>query len=491
MKLEKLTKEQEEIKSIIAKKWIDVFHNNTTFNEESVFTGIEWLYDFCGIKKPLVLICDNPMEVQLIANFFKKDNVMDNVMDNVRANVRDNVWDNVGDNVRDNVMDNVWDKVGANVWANVRDNVRNNVWDNVMDNVWDNVGDNVWDNVMDNVWDNVGANVRANVRDNVWDNVGANVRDNVRNNVWDNVRANVWDKVGANVGANVRDNVRANVGANLEYQSPSSYVNYSDSGWVAFYDFFTEIGVLSFKDFNKYKDLIKNGVYYSVMFQGVCIVSRPPSYVIQNNDNQLHNVNGKAIKFRGNYGFYSVRGVIVSFEVFTKLKNKKYTFEDFVNEKNEEVKNVVLSYFEEAYGAEYLFRFLSDNLKEIDSYTNMKDDKYLEGTTRGQNIGVYTLFKGSVNNVDLAFVRCYCPSTDRLFFLGVHPDNENAKDAIASLYRVPRKLVKDIKYIQRQGERFSTFFENPEKSKELTQDELSDLVSLTGEDYFNLITYEY
>ena len=146
---------------------------------------------------------------------------------------------------------------------------------------------------------------------------------------------------------------------------------------------------------------------------------------------------------------------------------------------------------EEKFGGEYLFDFLSKNLEEIDCYINEKDKKYLEGTTKGTNVGVYTLFKGKVNDIDLAFVRCYCPSTDRMFFLGVDPLNNNAKDAIASLYRCPKKLISDIKYIQRQGERFSTVFYDNEKIKELDKEELSDLVSLSGDKYFELMRYEY
>ena len=122
-----------------------------------------------------------------------------------------------------------------------------------------------------------------------------------------------------------------------------------------------------------------------------------------------------------------------------------------------------------------------------------KRKDFAKGTTNGMNIGVYTLFKGQINDVELAFVRCYCPSTDRMFFLGVDPNNVNAKDAIASLYRVPRSLVNNIKYIQRQGERFSTVFDDKgnEILKSLTQEDSSDLIGIDGDSYFNLMQYEY
>ena len=128
-----------------------------------------------------------------------------------------------------------------------------------------------------------------------------------------------------------------------------------------------------------------------------------------------------------------------------------------------------------------------------DLFVDKKEAKYLEGTTKGMNVGVYTLFKGIVNNEYIAYVRCYCPSTDRMFFLGVNPENTNAKDAIASLYQIPKKLKDEIISIQRQGEVFSTNFTQKGLSllKKMKQEDIQDMTSISGSDYFKLIQYEY
>ena len=156
------------------------------------------------------------------------------------------------------------------------------------------------------------------------------------------------------------------------------------------------------------------------------------------------------------------------------------------------MKSAIIALMQERFGEEHVFRFFSKDLKEVDTYVDKKDEKYLEGTTKGMNVGVYTLFKGEINNESVAYVRCYCPSTDRMFFLGVDPKHNNAKDAIASLYRVPKQLKNNIKYIQRQGERFSTVFDeqgtNLLKKKKVN---CSDTVSISGDEYFQKITFEY
>jgi hypothetical protein len=239
----------------------------------------------------------------------------------------------------------------------------------------------------------------------------------------------------------------------------------------------------------------KSNIYCGAYFDNLCVVVKYPKYVFRDAQNNLHNINGVAVEWaysseESKWNCYYIHGVNISKEMFTKLSDNTYTFEDFVSE---EIKTAALSFIEEKYGSEALFRFLSENLTETDTFVDKKNQEYLEGTTKGMNVGVYTLFKGSIGEIQLAFVRCYCPSTDRMFFLGVNPENTNAKDAIASLYRVPKSLVNEIKYIQRQGERFSTVFTDKgnQMLKTLSKEELADLVSISGDKYFSLMTYEY
>ncbi len=80
-----------------------------------------------------------------------------------------------------------------------------------------------------------------------------------------------------------------------------------------------------------------------------------------------------------------------------------------------------------------------------------------------------------------------------MFFLGVDNSHTTAKNAIASLYRIPTKLKKHIKSISRQGERFSTVLteQGNELLNAMPQKEIEDVSGLDGESYFSLIKYEF
>jgi hypothetical protein len=228
------------------------------------------------------------------------------------------------------------------------------------------------------------------------------------------------------------------------------------------------------------------------------VVSKYPKIINRNRDNDLHSSSEQAViwgssSIRTNFDCYYINGRNIPKKYFDSINSNMFTVDDFLKETNEEIKSTCVAMMQELYGDNYVVDFFRKELIEINTYVDKKDSKYLEGTTGGMNVGVYTLFKGEINGIEIAYIRCYCPSTDRLFFLGVESKHINAKDAIASLYRVPKSLKSHIKYISRQGERFATVFteEGKKKVEKLKKEELSDLISISGDDYFKKITYEF
>lgn len=225
--------------------------------------------------------------------------------------------------------------------------------------------------------------------------------------------------------------------------------------------------------------------------QYVLVLETPQNLKFEND--VLHNAYGPSYTYdNGEMGFY-VRGMRLDKEIFDAITNKTYTAEEFFRLDNEEVKSGCIALMQELFGDTFVFDFFKKVMDEVDTYTDIKDEEFLEGTTNGMNIGVYTLFKGKINDESISYVRCFCPSTDRMFFLGVEPKYNTAKDAIASLYRIPKELKSEIKEIRRQGERFSTIFTDKGKKllAKLSQTDIQDTTTISGDEYFSKLTYEY
>jgi len=265
-------------------------------------------------------------------------------------------------------------------------NVRANVWANVRDNV----GANVWDNVWVNVWDNVRANVGANVRDNVWDNV--------------------WDNVGANVGANVRANVRDN---ELKYESFAAYGSISDYGWVSFYDFFTQVGVLNHDGFNKFKDLLLSGIYDMIQLEGVCIVCELPKVIKRNAQGRLHSASGSAIKWSDGYEIFYWNGVSVPEKWI--MKPNEITRDEILKEDNAEKRRCL----REIIGAKEYYDIITDG-----EGMNLIDEDI---DNQGFPMKLYqTKSNDSIIGKKVMVLEVTCPSTNRIYNL--YPPNQSSKN---------------------------------------------------------------
>lgn len=284
-------------------------------------------------------------------------------------------------------------------------------------------------------------------------------------------------------------------GTKNTFYSFGTYLTIYWSSFYSYYETFVDLGIITEEKFPKYfklRKFIESNIFLTIEFEGAIIVCEKPT-ICKKSSSGLHCVDGPAIQWEDGYGQYYVNGRNLSEKHFKSISDKTFKMEDFIKEENEEQKSTCIALMQEKYGDEYLVNFFREHLKEVDTFIDKKDEKYLKGTTGGMNVGVYTLFKGNINNEKIAFVRCYCPSTDRMFFLGVGSEHNSAKDAIASLYRIPSKLKSHIKSISRQGERFSTILTDEGNGilKKLTEKEIQDVVSINGDSYFDLIKYEY
>jgi hypothetical protein len=452
MKLEKLSPDQEQKMFEIKQYWMDyIFSCRESINRPKADMSIEWIYKLAGRERPIIIYLNSPMACQYGAHWLKQvfkmpqvgAQVGDQVGDQVRAQVGAQVWAQVGDQVRAQVGDQVWaqvraqvgDQVGAQVGDQVRAQVRAQVGDQVGAQVWDQVGAQVraqvGAQVGAQVWDQVGAQVRAQVGDQVgaqvWDQVGAQVRAQVgaqvRAQVGAQVGAQVWDQVGAQVRAQVGDQVgaqvwdqvgaqvRAQVGAQkMEFQYFCDYGSIRNYGWVSFFDFFTQIGIIDHKGFNDFKSLLQCGIYDMIQLNGFCLVSELPTSIKRNAQNRLHCEDGPAITFQDGYSQYYWKGLSISDWWITD--KSKITKDVIMKETNAEKRRCL----RDIVGPDKYFELLGGVIvvdKDIDD--------------QGHEMVLYkSKLKDDVINKYVQYLKVICPSTDREYIL--YPPNQVSKN---------------------------------------------------------------
>src|SRR3990167_7298297 len=131
--LTELTKEQEALIPIVRDEWIAKVcdpEKRLKLDKVKAKKQIEWFYEFCGEKKPLIWFMDSPFGCQIAANFLRLSSGS-NIKSNIESNIKSNVW--------------------SNIWSNIKSNIKSNIESNIKSNVWSNIGSNIWSNIKSNI----------------------------------------------------------------------------------------------------------------------------------------------------------------------------------------------------------------------------------------------------------------------------------------------------------------------------------------------------
>ena len=219
-------------------------------------------------------------------------------------------------------------------------------------------------------------------------------------------KAQVWDQVGDQVWAQVRDQVwdqvRDQVGAQkINFSSFAAHGSIRDFGWVSFYDFFTQIGVINHGGFNEFKSILTSGIYDMVQLNGYCIVSNMPSKITRDERNRLHNADGSAIEFRDGYAQYYWHGVAVPANWI--LSPETITKETLIKERNAEKRRCIM----EILGESKYALLLDLETVEVDQYN-------------GQEVALMkTIKEDDLAGEFVYFIKVICNSTLRNYYLCV------------------------------------------------------------------------
>jgi hypothetical protein len=242
-------------------------------------------------------------------------------------------------------------------------------------------------------------------------------------------------------------------------------------------------------------DMIFTKVYELEDGEAITILSASEVYKIAPEMFEFDLPEGDYHLFRidGGTCYTTILPIIRSYVIPLAVLEHTLTTEQYFKIKNEELKSAIVQYVSDT---DQLSWFHDEVLpaKKVDVFVDKKQLDRINNPN-SMTVGVYTLYKVQDRSINLAYVQCYCPSTDRCFNLRCDPRYTNAKDAIASLARPPKALMPYIKSLSRQGECFLAYVDNKDLPavRQLLADERKrkDVKSVSGDWYFENMVYEY
>jgi len=325
------------------------------------------------------------------------------VRNQMRNQVRNQVGNQVWNQVRNQVENQVWNQVGNQVRKQVRNQVENQVGNQVGNQVWDQVENQVWNQVGNQVWNQVGNQVRNQVwnqvGNQVWNQVGNQVGNQVRNQMGNQVENQVWNQV----WNQVRNQVRNQVWKEKLVFFNQYFGLFYESYWLTFYEFFTRTNMINNKDFERWRNILRKGIYSIIFLDNFCIITRVPK-TIKLSDRGLHSTSGKALEWINGDGYYFIHGVKFDFELWDKIVKRKITVREVLKITNADQRYIALQY----YGPEKLMEELDTKLIDVwkNPRTNTEIELYeLSNIIENRKLKLLKYTDPSINKTRIAFTQ--------------------------------------------------------------------------------------
>lgn len=172
---------------------------------------------------------------------------------------------------------------------------------------------------------------------------------------------------------------------------------------------------------------LNHGIFWSFAYQDYFLYCPEPSYIELDELNRIHGESSAALAWKDEFQVFGWHSVNVSRELI--LHPESVTRETILNEKNAEIRRCI----QERIGSERYGELLG--LIELDK------DEDLRGNLQ---VLYRTQEKDDIANDYLYFAKVACPSTGRIYFLGVPPRLTNVWDAVAWTFGKDKESYRPI-----------------------------------------------
>ena len=381
--LEKLNKKQIEKIEIYKKKWNDKFFS-LEFDDEKARKFIKWIYKLAKEKEPIIIILDSPLSCQIAINVLKNTNLKDKLHSQLRSQLHSQ-------------LDS---QLHSQLYSQLRSQLRSQLHSQL-------------DSQLDSqLHSQLYSQLRSQLRSQLYSQLRSQLRSQLDSQLYSQLDSQLYSQL----DSQLKELKLTNYGIDLD----------GDTAWYGYYCFYDYVNHVLFpkikiKTFEEYLNKCENIVSIT-SFNGICFISRPPTFINFNDRNELHCANDSAIAFKDGWKLHYLYGVYFSQEEFDKyIKDKKATANEIMTIQNLEQKGALIK----LYGYEYILSELKD-LNKLDE----EEVKGIDG-----NMKKHILYEFSLDNEERS-IKCRIMSlddhsTDRKYFLGVPPTVKTIKEALS------------------------------------------------------------
>jgi len=309
----KLTKEQEKQIPVFIDKVLNFVTEPT--NKNKATKAIQNFYEFAGHKKPIVIFAKSPIASVIMVAMYQilfKNKLLKS--------------DQLGGQLGDQLDGQLQDQLRGQLDGRLRGQLGDQLGDQLYDQLGGQLGDQLRDQLGGQLYDQLGGQLG----DQLYDQLGGQLGGQLRDQLGDQLGGQLDDQLGGQLGGQLDDQLK----------------DINNNWWLIIW-WLTLTGVYMFgkyigfkfdnKLFKLFFDLTTN-ISFMIPYRGIVFISGNPKRIDWKNK-RLHNENKAAVEYADGYSLYMISGVRVNEKIVKHPET--LTKEDWLNEKNLEVKRVI------------------------------------------------------------------------------------------------------------------------------------------------------
>ena len=469
------------------KKYTNGIENGERYKDfilENATNLVNWNYEICGYKKPVIIVAENPYEAQIFFNFIKlnkekylpilyliyclKNNLIKNcdLSSELDSTLRSELSSKLSSEL-DSELDSKLDStlysellsaldsgLSSTLFSKLRSKLRSKLLSELDSGLLSELRSTLLSKLRSGLHSELDSELDSGLHSELDSTLFSGLDSTLFSGLRSALDSGLLSELGSGLSSTLFSGLRSGLDSGLDQYNvdylftTNIYSNILLAWWKFIKDEFNincgEIGI----KLDSWNDMyLKSNIYSAIFSEILCIVSKYPKKIYRDENNNLHNVNEMAVKWgfslkETQFNCYYVHGREVPKMIFNKINNNTLTKTDFINEENEDIKASIYEIIESK-GEGSILKFL--DVIEVDK----QNINHVNGCEEMILYKTKELFKEEVDlngksPAPLAWLKMTCPSTGSVYLIPTDGSFNNVIDA--AKYHRPSEVPIELDY---------------------------------------------
>ena len=282
--IDKLDAKQEELISKVRDEWLDISQSQKDVTIQDVEEGVIQLYALDGRPKPLILILDDPLQCQYLANILYNKN-----QKNIYLQIRSQIDSQIRSQIDSQISSQIDSQISSQIYLQISSQIDSQI----------------------------DSQIYLQISSQIDSQIDSQIRSQI-----DSQNLTLFNQLGGLSWCS-------------RYMAVFDY--YLKSGLLF-------LGRRQKQLANSQINFLKKGVWDLIIFENVCIISKTPK-TKRDDEGKLHSIKSKAVEFKSGYGFYAIHGVVFEEKLWKQVSQRKLSAKQVLSIQNIEQRFAAIRYY--------------------------------------------------------------------------------------------------------------------------------------------------